>query len=150
MKLKLFSMLIGIGMLSACTKEGSAWDSSASFEVKNRTRQNCKIELTMLDGSKFETDRSYFTATSYGNNSIFFVINPGSQEAQTIIASSVLISDADDGVKITVGSGQNPVIYRNASSVVLTPANNAMNIGIQSGNINISAASIIGEEENGI
>ena len=150
MKTKVFLVaLLCVMLFSACEK--SDLITTPSTELQAREREPIMtVNITKTDGSTVNATVAKASA-NYVNSSYFTAtLNPGTNEAQSFNATAMTFNEANDELKVTKTTGGVSMAYEDKTSASITIGFGVLNLSIQPGNINTTATSIIGDENNGL
>lgn len=149
MKHFIFSCLFLVS-LASCTTDPVGLESQIIEEdASNRTDSDLSVTLTLENRSVVTFTADKISATAINDNVFTFVKEPGTLNQQTYQVIGAVVSKSENHLDITVNPGNNEVPYYDKNQLILS-AGSAMGVQIQSGNINTTATSIIGEDNEGV
>ena len=137
-------------LFSSCNKEESI-EQAVSTLAEIRTANSLSFAITLTNLSIVYVDGTSFTATHTSGSQFSITVNHSSNSPQTYTAISATITDSDERMELTSNPGFSEVIYEHKASVTIAAdSTNKLNLYINPGNINTTATSFVGEEEDGI
>lgn len=149
MKHFIFSCLFLVS-LASCSTDPVVFESQILDEDANtRTDSDLSVTLTLENRSVVSFTADKVSATAINDNVFTFVKEPGTINQQTYQVIGAVVSKSENHLDITVNPGNNSVLYEDKNQLILS-AGSAMGVQIQSGNINTTATSIIGEDNDGV
>lgn len=150
MKSKVFLVaMLCVMLFSSCEK--SDLINVPSNALQSREREPIMtVSITKTDGSTVNATLARASA-GYVNSSYFTAtLNPGTNEAQSFNATAMTFNEANDKLKVIKTTGGVSMEYENKTSASISIGYGALNLSIQPGNINTTANSIVGEDNNGL
>ena len=149
MKHFIFSCLFLVS-LASCSTDPVVFESQILDEDANtRTDSDLSVTLTLENRSVVSFTADKVSATAINDNVFTFVKEPGTLNQQTYQVIGAVVSKSENHLDITVNPGNNSVLYEDKNQLILS-AGSAMGVQIQGGNINTTATSIIGEDNEGV
>ncbi len=149
MKHFIFSCLFLVS-LASCSTDPVVFESQILDEDANtRTDSDLSVTLTLENRSVVSFTADKVSATAINDNVFTFVKEPGTINQQTYQVIGAVVSKSENHLDITVNPGNNSVLYEDKNQLILS-AGSAMGVQIQGGNINTTATSIIGEDNDGV
>ncbi len=149
MKHFIFSCLFLVS-LASCSTDPVVFESQILDEDANtRTDSDLSVTLTLENRSVVSFTADKVSATAINDNVFTFVKEPGTINQQTYQVIGATVSKTENHLDVTVNPGSNAVYYEDKNQLILS-AGSAMGVQIQGGNINTTATSIIGEDNEGV
>lgn len=150
MKHFIFSCLFLVS-LASCSTDPVVFDNQIleEEEASNRTDSDLSVTLTLENRSEVTFTADKVSATAINDNVFTFVKEPGTFNQQSYQVIGAVVSKSENHLDIKVNPGNNEVPYDDKNQLILS-AGSSMGVQIQSGNINTTATSIIGEDNDGV
>lgn len=160
MKHFIFSCLL-VFTLASCSKDTADFPGLLTTENANLStdhnkdlvaateESNLSITITLADKSVVSFAADKISATAVNDNVFTFVKEPGTLNQQSYQVTNAVVVKTENHLDVTVNPGNNSVLYEDKNQLILS-AGSAMGVQIQSGNINTTATSIIGEDNEGV